>query len=147
MCAAPGSKTAQLIELLHAEEEATGKLPTGYVLANDADNKRCYLMMHQVKRLASPNFLIINHDATQLPNFHLTPIDEEGKKILKFDRILTDVPCSGDGTLRKNPDIWSKWHTVMAFNLHSIQRRILKRAAQQLNVGGRLVYSTCSMNP
>ena len=41
--------SAQLIELLHAEEEATGKLPTGYVLANDADNKRCYLMMHQVR--------------------------------------------------------------------------------------------------
>lgn len=40
------------------------------------------------------------------------------KSILKFDKILCDVPCSGDGTLRKNPDIWTKWNLAQAYNLH-----------------------------
>jgi 16S rRNA C967 or C1407 C5-methylase (RsmB/RsmF family) len=38
--------------------------------------------------------------------------------MLKFDRVLCDVPCSGDGTLRKNPDIWLKWNTANGNNLH-----------------------------
>ena len=43
------------------------------MVANDSDNKRCYLMVHQVKRLSSPCFMIINHDASQLPNLRLNP--------------------------------------------------------------------------
>lgn len=39
-------------------------------------------------------------------------------EFLKYDRILCDVPCSGDGTLRKNPDIWKKWHINGGYNLH-----------------------------
>ncbi len=46
-------------------------LAEGFVIANDSDNKRCYLMVHQVKRLSSPCFMIMNHDASQLPNFRL----------------------------------------------------------------------------
>lgn len=45
----------------------------GVVVANDSDNKRCYLMVHQVKRLESPNFMIINHDASKMPNLRLSP--------------------------------------------------------------------------
>ena len=66
MCAAPGSKTAQLIESLHKDE--SNPIPEGFVIANDLDNKRCYMLMHQLKRLESPNFMIINHDASSLPN-------------------------------------------------------------------------------
>lgn len=40
------------------------------------------------------------------------------KGILKYDRVLCDVPCTGDGTLRKNPDIWMKWNTANGDNLH-----------------------------
>lgn len=43
-----------------------------------------------------------------------------GENILKFDRILCDVPCTGDGTLRKNADIWTKWNTANGNNLHGL---------------------------
>ncbi|CAD6234356.1 GSCOCG00001847001-RA-CDS [Cotesia congregata] len=143
MCAAPGSKTAQLIEMIHADE---GVVPKGFVIANDVDNNRCYMLVHQAKRLNSPNILITNQDSSIMPNYKITnPDGTQG--ILKFDRILADVPCSGDGTLRKNPDIWTKWSPANGNNLHGIQYRIVKRGLEMLAVGGKLVYSTCSLNP
>ncbi|XP_011267357.1 tRNA (cytosine(34)-C(5))-methyltransferase [Camponotus floridanus] len=144
MCAAPGSKTAQLIEMIHADE---GNIPPeGFVIANDLDNNRCYMLVHQAKRLNSPNILITNHDSSVMPNFIITNPDGT-KDTLKFDRILADVPCSGDGTMRKNPDIWCKWSPANGNNLHGIQYRIAKRGLELLIVGGRMVYSTCSLNP
>lgn len=144
MCAAPGSKTAQLIEMIHTEEG--NSLPEGFVIANDLDNNRCYMLVHQSKRLNSPIVLITNHDATILPNFTTTKPDGT-KELLKFDRILADVPCSGDGTMRKNPDIWCKWSPANGNNLHGIQFRIVRRGLELLTVGGKMVYSTCSLNP
>ncbi|XP_020284840.1 tRNA (cytosine(34)-C(5))-methyltransferase isoform X1 [Pseudomyrmex gracilis] len=144
MCAAPGSKTAQLIEMIHADEGNV--FPEGFVIANDLDNNRCYMLVHQAKRLNSPNILITNHDSSVMPNFIFTKSDGT-KDTLKFDRILADVPCSGDGTMRKNPDIWCKWSPVNGNNLHGIQYRIAKRGLELLAIGGRMVYSTCSLNP
>lgn len=65
MCAAPGSKTAQIIEALHAD--AGNKIPSGFVIANDLDNKRCYMLVHQAKRLNSPCFLVTNQDSAMYP--------------------------------------------------------------------------------
>ncbi|XP_043509554.1 tRNA (cytosine(34)-C(5))-methyltransferase [Frieseomelitta varia] len=144
MCAAPGSKTTQLIEMIHSDEESA--FPEGFVIANDLDNNRCYMLVHQAKRLNSPIILITNHDASVLPNFTITKPDGT-KERLKFDRILADVPCSGDGTMRKNPDIWCKWSPANGNNLHGIQFRIARRGLELLTVGGRMVYSTCSLNP
>ena len=61
--------------------------------------------------------------------------------------LLCDVPCTGDGTLRKNADIWPKWNPVNATNLHGIQYKIARRGLELLEIGGRLVYSTCSLHP
>ncbi|XP_028255237.1 RNA cytosine C(5)-methyltransferase NSUN2 [Parambassis ranga] len=143
MCAAPGSKTAQLIEMLHADMDVP--FPEGFVIANDVDNKRCYLLVHQAKRLNSPCIMVVNHDASCIP---LLQVDKDGKKdILFYDRILCDVPCSGDGTMRKNIDVWKKWTTSNSLHLHGLQLRIAVRGVEQLAVGGRMVYSTCSLNP
>ncbi|XP_019346642.1 RNA cytosine C(5)-methyltransferase NSUN2 isoform X2 [Alligator mississippiensis] len=143
MCAAPGSKTAQLIEMLHADMNVP--FPEGFVIANDVDNKRCYLLVHQAKRLNSPCIMVVNHDASIIPNLQ---IDVNGKKeILFYDRILCDVPCSGDGTMRKNIDVWKKWTTQNSLQLHGLQLRIATRGVEQLAEGGRMVYSTCSLNP
>jgi len=64
MCAAPGSKTAQIIEMLHGDDQSS---PDGFVVANDVDNKRCYMLVHQGKRLHSPAFLVTNHEGGKYP--------------------------------------------------------------------------------
>ncbi|XP_061429133.1 RNA cytosine-C(5)-methyltransferase NSUN2-like [Lethenteron reissneri] len=157
MCAAPGSKTAQLIEMLHSDMSTP--LPDGFIIANDSDNKRCYLLVHQSKRLHSPCVIVCNHDAGSLPLLQMTPTPPAPaasgetaaaattRQFLRFDRILADVPCSGDGTLRKNIDVWKKWTPGNGLNMHGLQRRISVRGAELLAVGGRMVYSTCSLNP
>ncbi|KAI5954201.1 NCL1 [Candida jiufengensis] len=141
MCAAPGSKTAQLVEALHANDDK--EQPTGFVLANDSDYKRSHMLVHQIKRLNSPNFLVVNHDAQLFPRIKLNNVKEN----LKFDRILCDVPCSGDGTMRKNINIWKDFRPGNAIGLHPLQYNILNRGLQLLKAGGRLVYSTCSLSP
>ncbi|OQV14611.1 tRNA (cytosine(34)-C(5))-methyltransferase [Hypsibius exemplaris] len=163
MCAAPGSKTAQIVDMLQGdisipipEEEAGAAtsqaidvpavgpvLPDGLVVANDMELKRCNLLTHQIKRLQSPCVVVTNHDASQMPNICIGEADTA----IQFDRVLCDVPCSGDGTIRKNLDLWRTWHPNNALALHPVQYRILRRGLEMLAVGGRLVYSTCSMNP
>lgn len=141
MCAAPGSKTAQLVEALHANDEH--KLATGFVLANDSDYKRSHMLIHQVKRLNSPNFMVVNHEGQLFPRLKLN----NAKEYLKFDRILCDVPCSGDGTMRKNVNVWKDFTVGNGLGLHPLQVSILNRGLQLLKKGGRLVYSTCSLSP
>ncbi|KAI3383108.1 hypothetical protein SNEBB_010982 [Seison nebaliae] len=142
MCAAPGSKTAQLIEFL-LTNDGNGD---GFLVANDVDNRRCYMLSHQMKRLNSHQILITNQDASSIPNFRES--SNSKKTTMKFNRILCDVPCSGDGTIRKNVDIWRKWSFLNAIHLHGIQSRILRRAIQLLSEeDGRIVYSTCSLCP
>lgn len=183
MCAAPGSKAAQLLEMVHNGEEARVRKSlkdhakedgryaspdvepvdaadlevdfsdngraTGLLIANDSDYKRSHMLIHQLKRLSSPNLIVTNHDATMYPSIKLPPTPENPahNRYLKFDRILADVPCSGDGTTRKNANLWQDWNPGNALGLYITQVRILVRALQMLKPGGRVVYSTCSMNP
>ncbi|XP_020233288.1 tRNA (cytosine(34)-C(5))-methyltransferase [Cajanus cajan] len=151
MCAAPGSKTFQLLEIIHESTKA-GSLPDGMVIANDVDVQRCNLLIHQTKRMCTANLIVTNHEAQHFPgcrlnrNYERTELDHSIGQLL-FDRVLCDVPCSGDGTLRKAPDMWRKWNTGMGQGLHSLQVLIAMRGLSLLKNGGRMVYSTCSMNP
>ncbi|KAJ3034269.1 tRNA (cytosine(34)-C(5))-methyltransferase [Rhizophlyctis rosea] len=145
MCAAPGSKTAQILEALHANDSA---VPSGLVIANDADQVRAHMLVRQTKRLQSPCLIVSNHEAQQFPAIHLQNDDPAtGTNTLQFDRILCDVPCAGDGTMRKNKPIWKTWNQNNGNALHNVQFSILRRACELLKVGGRVVYSTCSFNP
>ncbi|KAL1939391.1 hypothetical protein VTO73DRAFT_9947 [Trametes versicolor] len=160
MCAAPGSKTAQLLEALHAQDTITSSsIPSGLLIANDSEYKRTHLLIHQSARLPSPALMVTNLDASIFPAIKIpseqTTFPEHTKARvaaktqyqLMFDRILCDVPCSGDGTMRKNPGIWKHWSPMDGNGLHSLQLRILQRAMRMLKKGGRIVYSTCSLNP
>ncbi|KAL5521818.1 NCL1 [Sanghuangporus sanghuang] len=139
LCAAPGSKTSQLLEAMDP--------PTGILIANDSDQKRAHLLVHTCSRLPSSGLMVTNLDASVFPALKCK------ERPLKFDKILADVPCSGDGTLRKNIGIWAKWNPLEGNGLHSLQLRILQRAMRNLKYDAapddrpRIVYSTCSLNP
>ncbi|KAJ3370424.1 tRNA (cytosine(34)-C(5))-methyltransferase [Kappamyces sp. JEL0680] len=143
MCAAPGSKTAQLLESIVSTSD---KIPDGVVIANDADHKRAYMLVHQGKRLQTPCLMVTNHEAQEFPRIWVSNANKGGSYI-QFDRILCDVPCSGDGTMRKNKTIFKTWNVNNGNGLHKLQLSILSRACELLKIGGRLVYSTCTFNP
>ncbi|KAJ3545226.1 hypothetical protein NMY22_g2524 [Coprinellus aureogranulatus] len=148
MCAAPGSKTAQLLEALHSADTATAtSIPSGLLIANDSDHKRTHLLIHQSARLPSPALMVTNLDASSYPVIKVPNPRTSKLGPLTFDRILCDVPCSGDGTMRKNMGIWKSWQPMDGNGLHSLQLRILQRAMRMLEKNGRIVYSTCSLNP
>lgn len=134
MCSAPGSKTGQLLEVL-AEQQ--GQASQGLVVANELDEKRAQMLVHQCRRLQTAPLMVTWHAAQSLPE------EFDGC----FHKVLADVPCTGDGTLRKNKKIWSTWSPLNAMKLHPTQLQILQRAIQMCRPGGRVVYSTCSLNP
>eukprot|EP00931_Biecheleriopsis_adriatica_P041325 TRINITY_DN23631_c0_g1_i1.p1 TRINITY_DN23631_c0_g1~~TRINITY_DN23631_c0_g1_i1.p1 ORF type:complete len:723 (+),score=166.48 TRINITY_DN23631_c0_g1_i1:146-2314(+) len=133
MCAAPGSKTGQLLEVVARQ----GGPSQGLVVANELDLKRAQMLVHQCRRLQTAPLMVTCHKAQQFPK------ELDGH----FHRVLADVPCSGDGTLRKNKRIWDTWTPKNAVSLHSVQLQILRRALRLCRAGGRVVYSTCSLNP
>lgn len=121
-------QTAQLLEALHAHDTLTStSLPPGLLIANDSDHKRTHLLIHQSARLPSPALMVTNLDASIYPIIKI-PGGGEGRKqagkdkkredMLLFDRILCDVPCSGDGTMRKNLGIWKSWSPMDGNGLH-----------------------------
>jgi 16S rRNA (cytosine967-C5)-methyltransferase len=64
-----------------------------------------------------------------------------------FDRVLVDAPCSGTGTLRHNPEIRWRITETDILSLASQQKKLLRNAAKVVKPGGRLIYSTCSVEP
>jgi len=119
-CAAPGGKTAAM----------AARNPTAEIIAAELHAHRAELLRERVPR---KNVQVIQADALNLPT--------EGK----FDRVLADVPCSGTGTLARNPEIKWKLKPSDLTDLHSRQVAILTAALRQLASGGRAVYSTCSL--
>jgi 16S rRNA (cytosine967-C5)-methyltransferase len=121
-CAAPGSKTAVLAE----------RNPSAQIVAVELHEQRARLLRERVK---AANVEIQNVDFTTLAPSSV------------FDCVLADVPCSGTGTLAHNPEI--KWRLRLdhLVDLQQRQIAILGAALQQLAPGGRLVYSTCSLEP
>ena len=123
-CAAPGGKTA-----LIAERNRSAK-----IVATELHEHRFRLMRKRV-RVANVEFLHL--DARQLP----------AQKISPFDRVLADMPCSGTGTLARNPEIKWRLKPEDLTDLAGRQREILRAALECVAPGGTLVYSTCSLEP
>jgi 16S rRNA (cytosine967-C5)-methyltransferase len=129
-CAAPGGKATALAERLGG---------SGEVVALDRHARRLDLVRRQARRLGLENLHCAVRDAS-LPLASLA--SERG-----FDRALVDAPCSGLGTLRRNPD--ARWRVAPAepARLAETQLAILRQAAATLVPGGVLVYSTCTLLP
>ena len=126
-CAAPGSKATQLAEAV----------PSGLVLANEPSSGRLNLLTTNRGRLGIENMLIMQHDGR-----HIGRMPEPG-----VDGVVVDAPCSGTGTTRKNRELWKSWTPKVGRSLFKLQSDIATRAAQLLRPGGRMVYSTCSLDP
>lgn len=129
VCAAPGSKTTQIAALA---------CDRALVVAGDLYARRLHTLGESAARQGLENIQLIAYDAEGAP----LPFARGA-----FQRVLVDAPCTGTGTLRHNPEI--RWRITPAgiADLAARQRRILAHAAQALGVGGRLVYSTCSVEP
>ena len=104
MCAAPGSKTCQLVEVVGGMNQdgvsgSNGEMkyhePSGYVVANDADPKRAYMLVTQLRRLQSPSVFVTSCDGQYFPILDEKK-DKGTEKEGMFDRVLCDVPCSGE---------------------------------------------------
>jgi 16S rRNA (cytosine967-C5)-methyltransferase len=127
LCAAPGGKTMLLAR-------AAG--PDGHIVAADLHEHRVRAMRERFEQAGVGNVETIVLDGTQ-------PLPFE----VRFDRILVDVPCSGTGTLARHPEIRWKLRAGDLGDLHERQVRLLQNALPHLAPGGRLVYSTCSLEP
>lgn len=128
LCAAPGGKTLTL---------AARVGPAGLVVACDVRPRRLRVLRDTVRRCHLSRVRLV-----QVPADTTLPLADEA-----FSLVLVDAPCSGLGTLRRDPDI--RWKVVPAdlVRLAGVQRRLLERAARLVARGGQLVYATCSSEP
>ena len=126
VCAAPGTKTMAMAEEMQGN---------GSITALDLHEHRVKLIEADAKRLGFEDIITAQaQDATDLSNLG------------EFDVVLCDVPCSGYGVLARKPDM--KLHLSMETmdTLIPLQKQLLNEAARHVKPGGRLVYSTCTMN-
>jgi tRNA (cytosine34-C5)-methyltransferase len=167
VCAAPGQKTMQLLEC--ARYGASGG--EGVVHANDAHPGRVGTLLDAIDRHARAGCeragLFVTRSFGQDLHFPLFVSGGDLKRALKnicgmdddekrraallaiggYTHVLADVPCSGDGTIRKDADALVRWHPGIGNALHSTQLAVARRCAQLLKPGGSMVYSTCTFNP
>lgn len=147
MCAAPGSKTSQIVEMLDGNGTGGTGSAGGVVVANDNDAVRAYTLVKRIADLGTSKaaVLVTLHNAQRMPR----PSEPAGSAAGSggYDRIICDVPCTGDGTTRKHPEVFLRWEPLLGLRMHPLQLQIAMRAAALLKVGGLLSYSTCSLNP
>ena len=127
LCSAPGGKSAFMAQLMDN---------TGEIISCDIHSHKLALIESNLKRLGVTNARVMLNDATVFcPGFSDS-----------FDAVLADVPCSGLGVIRRKSDI--KWTKSELGNdeLVKIQRDILSNAVKYVKKGGRLMYSTCTIN-
>lgn len=127
LCAAPGGKTAPLVR---------GAAAKGMVVASERHAHRLRAMREQFKRLGLNQVRLVELDAEKALPFGI-----------QFDRILVDAPCSGTGTLARHPEIRWRLRLDQLKEFHHLQASLLENAIDALAPGGRLVYSTCSVEP
>lgn len=127
-CAGAGGKTLHLGAIM---------ANSGSLYAFDVAHKRLERLKSRIKRAGLDNVR-----AVALAHEHDVRVQRLAGKA---DRVLVDAPCSGTGTLRRNPD--SKWREPDMVQTTATQRRILAAAATLVKPGGRLVYATCSLLP
>ena len=125
LCAAPGGKSIN----------AVNKLDDNVLLiSNDVTYKRASILSSNIERMGFDNCIITSLKPDYLANKY------EGL----FDLVILDAPCSGEGMIRKYPEILDTYSITNINDLASIQKGLLESAYKLLNEGGQLIYSTCT---
>ena len=128
LCAAPGGKSTQIGCAMRGE---------GLLVCNEPVPKRAQILSRNIERMGLPNTIVTcawpDRLAEQWP---------EG-----FDAVMADVPCSGEGMFRREPETRNEWSAEKADGCVLRQREILAAAARLVKPGGRMVYSTCTYHP
>ena len=131
LCASPGSKTTQIASLMENN---------GILISNDDDFGRVGILNINMERCGVSNSIITKEDAVQICN--------KFKKLgYKFDRILLDVSCSGEGNIRKDKETLKKWNMKIIKKFGRIQKKIISSVVPIIKDKGVLVYSTCTHSP
>ena len=126
MCAAPGGKSLAAI----------ATLPEGsWLMSNEPIRQRASILAENVSKWGSERMVVVNNYPVQI-----------SKSKMKFDVILCDVPCSGEGMFRKDAQAIREWSVQNVEKCRQLQREIVAEAWKCLRPGGILVYSTCTFN-
>jgi len=131
LCASPGSKSTQIASMMENK---------GVFISNDLSLDRIRILSTNMQRCGVTNVVITQHEGVNLCN-RLNKIG------FQFTKILVDVPCSGEGTLRLSPKTASMFNLNLIKKLSSTQKSLLLNALKILKVGGEIVYSTCTHAP
>ena len=126
-CAAPGGKTMHIAERMNNQ---------GEVWANDVHAHKVKLIQDQADRLGLTCVHTLNEDATMLSD----KLDKAS-----FDVVLLDAPCTGFGVMRRKPDLKWRKRPADVDAIAALQAELIEEAAQLVKPGGRLVYSTCTV--
>ncbi|MBN1615041.1 MAG: 16S rRNA (cytosine(967)-C(5))-methyltransferase RsmB [Deltaproteobacteria bacterium] len=129
LCAGAGGKTTHLAEIMGNQ---------GQIIAVDTVPGRLECLRDVARRLGIGIVTTVQGDAASAPKAAFRGA---------FDRVLVDAPCSGLGTLRRNPEIKWRLRPGACKRLAALQKTILMQAALCLRAGGTLVYSTCTLMP
>lgn len=127
MAAAPGSKTTQIASLMNNQ---------GILVANEFSATRVKVLHANIERCGVRNAALTNFDGAIFGSW----LPEQ------FDAVLIDAPCSGEGTIRKDPDAMKNWSIDSIQNIANTQKILIESAFQALKIGGELVYSTCTLS-
>jgi len=131
LCASPGSKTTQAAAMMKNK---------GNIIANDNKLDRIIILASNLERCGVSNVIVTKQDGVRLCN--------KLKKLkFRFDKILVDAPCSGEGTLRSSPKTFIMWNEKMIEKLSRQQKILAASALKILKVGGEMIYSTCTHAP
>lgn len=126
LCAAPGSKTTELGEIMNNR---------GTLIANEIQLDRLKSLVHNVDRMNQMNVGVTHYKGEQLNTIYFD----------YFDKILVDAPCSGLGIVQKKIEVNDWWTIERVKRLSELQLKLFVSAIKMLKVGGEIVYSTCTL--
>ncbi|KZN47793.1 hypothetical protein N482_09205 [Pseudoalteromonas luteoviolacea NCIMB 1942] len=128
VAAAPGSKTSQLCALMDNR---------GLLVANEFSSSRLKVLAANMKRMGASNVALSHFDGKIFGDYMYEC----------FDHILLDAPCSGEGTVRKDPNALKNWSIESNVEIAEVQKSLIRSAFLALKPGGTLIYSTCTLTP